>query len=105
MIDIGVFHYRIKNGNEIEAFWTTSRLDEGVVCKGIAKGDTTGGFAGDYVVTYFNPDGTERSVFDLKIEKQSDPYHLSWGQNGDVFIVGIELETADGLSAGWRQVK
>lgn len=104
MIDIGIVHYRIKNEAEIEAVWYTSRLDQKVVCKGIAKGDTTNGFPGDYVITYFNPDGTERSVFDLTIEKHGDVYNLSWRHNGETLIVGVGLETPDGLSAGWRQV-
>lgn len=105
MIDIGVVHYQIKNENEIEALWYTSRLDQKILCKGVAKGDTTNGFPGNYVVTYFNPDGTERSVFNLKIEKQGDVYDLSWSLEGKVLIVGVGLETTDGLSVGWRQVK
>ncbi|MCP3876135.1 MAG: hypothetical protein GY699_23690 [Desulfobacteraceae bacterium] len=105
MIDIGIVHYRIINENEIEAIWYTSRLDQKIVCNGIAKGDTTNGFAERYVVTYFNPDGAERSTFDLEIEKNGAIYDLFWSQNEEVIIVGVGLETSDGLSAGWRQSK
>lgn len=106
MIDIGIVHYRIKpNQNEIEALWYSSRLDQKEICKGIAKGDTSNGFPGEYVVTYFNPDGSHRSTYDLEIKKNVSVYDLLWSQNGKVLVVGVGIETVDGLSAGWRLVK
>ncbi len=57
MIDIGVGHYRIKSENEIDAIWYSSRLDKKKIGKGIAIGDTSNGFPGEYKITYFDPDG------------------------------------------------
>jgi len=45
MIDIGIVHYRIKNENEIDAIWYSSRLDKKEIGKGIAKGDTSNGLS------------------------------------------------------------
>lgn len=71
MIDIGVVYYRITpTGKTIDATWYTSRLDKKETGRGIAKGDTSNGFPGDYMITYFYPDGSEAGTFDLKIEKQ-----------------------------------
>ena len=70
MIDIGIVYYRMgRVENTIDAIWHTSRLDKKETGKGIARGDTSNGFPGDYVVTYFYPDGSEAGTFDLKIRK------------------------------------
>ena len=104
LIDIGIVHYRIKPaGNEIDAVWYSSRLGIKETGKGIAKGDTSNGFPGEYVVTYFNPDGSESGIFDLKIEKTGLIYELSWSKKEEVLFVGVGIETSDGLAAGWRK--
>ncbi len=50
MIDIGIVHYQIKNENEIDAIWYSSRLDKKETGKGIAIGDTSNGFPGEYKI-------------------------------------------------------
>ena len=106
MIDIGIVHYRIKSvENEIEAIWYSSRLDKKETGKGVAKGDTSNGFPGEYVISYFNPDGSESGTFDLKIKKTDSIYDLTWSKEGEVLFVGVGIKTPDGLVAGWRKSK
>lgn len=104
MIDIGVVYYRINHtGNQIDATWYTSRLERKETGKGIARGDISNGFSGDYVVTYFLPDGNEAGTFDLKIERTGNVYDLSYSRNGELLFVGVGIETSDGLAAGYRR--
>ena len=106
MIDIGVVYYRIRpTGNIIDATWYTSRLDTKETGRGVAKGDTSNGFPGNYVVTYFYPDGSEAGTFDLKIEKRGPIYDLSYSKNAELLFVGVGIETSDGLAAGYRKVE
>jgi len=106
MIDIGVVYYRIKSsGNTIDATWYTSRLDKKETGKGIAGGDTLNGFPGDYIVTYFYPDGSEAGTFDLKIEKNGPIYDLSYSKSGELLFVGVGIDTSDGMAAGYRKVE
>ena len=106
MIDIGVVYYRIKStGKGIDAIWYSSRLDKKEIGRGIAKGDTSNGFPGNYVITYFNPDGNESGIFDLKIVKTGPIYDLSWSKDGELLFIGVGIETSDGMAAGWRKFK
>ena len=89
MIDIGVVYYRIKStGNAIDATWYTSRLDKKETGSGIAKGDTSNGFPGSYIVTFCNPDGSDSGTFDLKIEKSGPIYDLSYREDGADLVTG-----------------
>jgi len=104
MIDIGVVYYRINSTrNEIDAIWYSSRLANKEIGKGVAKGDTSNGFAGNYDITYFNPDGSDSGTFDLKIEKTGPIYDLAWSKEGELLFIGVGIETSDGLAAGWRK--
>jgi hypothetical protein len=105
MIDIGVAYYRIKAVNEIDAIWYTSRQDKREIGTGIAKGDTSKGFPGNYKITYFNPDGSESGTYDLKIDKTGSIYDLSYHKDGELFFVGVGIETSDGMAAGWRKTE
>lgn len=105
MLDIGIVYYRMRaDANIIDATWYSTRLGNNEVGIGMATGDTTNGFAGDYVITYFYPDGSESGTFDLKIEKNGAIYDLSYSQNGKKLLLGVGLETADGLAAGYRKI-
>lgn len=104
MLDIGIVYYRIRpSGNIIDAIWHSSRQLEKETGTGIAHGDTSNGFEGNYTITYFNPDGSVAGVFDLKIEKTGDTYALSYIQDSQVLLMGVGLETSDGLAAGYRK--
>ncbi len=105
MIDIGIVHYRVKNENEIDAIWYSSRLDKKETGKGIAKGDTSNGFPGEYKITYFDPDGNNTGTFDLKIIKSGAVNELFWSLEGEILFVGVGIETSNGLSAGWRKAQ
>ncbi len=106
MIDIGVVYYRIKStGNAIDGTWYTSRLDKKETGSGIAKGDTSNGFPGNYIVTFFNPDGSDSGTFDLKIEKTGPIYDLSYREDGELRFLAVGIETTDGLAAGFRKIE
>ncbi len=106
MIDIGVVYYRIKeSGNGIDAICYTSRQDKKEIGTGIAKGDTSNGFPGNYTIIYFNADGNEVGSYDLKIEKTGSIYELFWRKDGEVLFVGVGIETSDGMAAGWRKTE
>ena len=106
MIDIGVVYYRMgATSNTIEATWYTSRLEKRETGRGLANGDTSNGFPGEYFVAYFHPDGSKAGTFDLRIEKAGAVYDLSWSQQGKLTHVGVGIEVADGLAAGWRKVE
>jgi hypothetical protein len=106
MIDIGVVYYRIKPGeNVISATWYTSRQNKKQLGTGVAKGDTSNGFPGNYVITYFTADGCETGTYDLEIEKTGDIYDLSYRKDGELIFVGVGIETSDGMAAGWRKTE
>jgi len=106
MIDIGIVYYRMgRSENTIDATWYTSRLDKKEIGKGIARGNTSNGFPGDYVVTYLYPDGSEAGTFDLKITKTGLVYDLSYSRNGKLLFLGVGIDTPDGMAAGYRKIE
>ncbi len=106
MMDIGIVYYRIRpSGDAIDATWYTSRLPEKETGKGLAMGDTSGGFPGEYIITYFYPDGREAGTFDLKIERTGPIYDLTWSKNGELLVIGVGIDTSDGMAAGFRKVE
>ena len=106
MLDIGIVTYKIRpEGNIIDAVWYSTRYDSGKAGTGIATGDTSNGFPGEYAITYYEPDGSVSGTFDLKIEANGDAFNLSYILNGEVLLRGIGLETSDGLAAGYRKVE
>jgi hypothetical protein len=106
MLDIGVVYYRIRpTENAIDAIWYTSRLEEKETGIGIAKGDTSKGFPGNYIVTYYYPNGSEAGTFDLKITKTGPVYDLSYSRNGKLLFLGVGIDTSDGMAAGYRKIE
>lgn len=106
MIDIGVGYYRkTSTRNAFDATWYSSRLDRKEIGRGIVKGDTSNGFPGNYIVTYFYPDGSEAGTFDLKIEKTGSIYDLSWSRDGELLYIGVGIETSDGMAIGYRKIE
>ena len=105
MLDIGVVYYRIRpEGDIIDAIWHSTRQPEKLTGTGIAHGDTSNGFPGDYSITYFDPNRSETAKFHLKIVQDGPTYKLSYIQNGEVLLMGVGIETADGLAAGYRKL-
>jgi hypothetical protein len=53
-------------------------MDEGVVCRGRAVGDTSNGFPGDYHIQYFDVKGQLAAEYDWHIEPAGDCFRLTW---------------------------
>lgn len=53
-------------------------LRPGVLCRGRAVGDTSNGFPGDYVVSYYGADERHVGDFDWHIEPVAAAYRLTW---------------------------
>ena len=105
MLDIGIVYYQMNtSGSGLGAVWYSTRSATKEPGTGVATGDTSNGFAGDYSITYYYPDGSESGTFDLKIEQTGETFALSYSQNGQVLLRGVGLETSDGLAAGYRKV-
>ncbi|MFC1925745.1 hypothetical protein ACFLW2_03495 [Chloroflexota bacterium] len=110
MADIGVVRYQIINESEIHAVWWNFVLDGSQLNRrhwgtGIARGDTSKGFPGEYKVTYTNHDGTVAGPFDLKLVRNDDVYELYWTLEGQLLWIGTGMETPEGLYAGWREAQ
>ncbi len=106
MMHIGVVHYRIRStGNAFDAVWYTTSLSTKETGTGIAKGDTSNGFPGKYIISYFRPDGSEVGNFELTIEKTGPIYNLSWNKDGEQLYVGVGIDTSEGMAAGFRKVE
>ena len=106
MMHIGVVYYRIRStGNAVDAVWYSTSLGTKDTGTGIAKGDTSNGFPGKYIITYFRPDGSEVGNFELTIEKTGPIYDLSWNKDGKQLFVGVGIDTSEGMAAGFRKVE
>ena len=104
MTEIGVVNYQIEpTGNVIDAVWYYSGLTSNEIGSGKAKGDTSGGFPGEYIVDYFLADGSPAGTFELAIKRAGGIYELSWSQNGGLLYVGVGIETACGLTASYTK--
>ena len=105
VMDIGVVYYRIRpSGGEMEATWYSTRYPDEKCGTGLAKGDTSNGFPGEYRITYFFADGTLSAELDLRIEKSGDIYSLAYLENGETLLAGVGFETPEGLVAGYRKL-
>ena len=75
MTEIGVVNYQIEpTGNVIDAVWYYSGLTSNEIGSGKAKGDTSGGFPGEYIVDYFLADGEPSRHF--RARDQKGGWHL-----------------------------
>jgi hypothetical protein len=101
MVDIGVAFYRWQSPGCLQATHASRPGEEGVGT-GIATGDPSEGYDGDYRITYVNPDGAVAGTWDLTIDRAGEVYLLSWRKEGRVTHHGVGIETPGGLSVGWR---
>jgi len=89
---IGVVEYAISTNEKdvIEARYLSTgsmALGAGVICRGRAIGDTSNGFPGDYVISYYGVDGGHVGDFDWHIESIKDGHRLTWrNREGNVLI-------------------
>jgi hypothetical protein len=80
---IGAVEYRISTDEAdcVEArYLSTGSMaqDAGIVCRGKAKGDTSNGFPGTYVIQYFGTNGDLVGEFDWAIEPVGEGFRLTW---------------------------
>jgi hypothetical protein len=92
---IGVVEYAISTNEKdvIEARYLSTgsmALDAGVICRGRAIGDTSNGFAGDYVISYYGVDGGHVGDFDWHIESIKDGHRLTWRNREGNALVPVE---------------
>jgi hypothetical protein len=80
-------------------------MEEGVVCRGRAVGDTSNGFPGDYHIKYFDVKGQLAAEYDWHIEPAGDCFRLTWRarpetnplpvQPGEVTFEGFGFPNSD----------
>jgi hypothetical protein len=107
---IGAVEYRISDqeDNVITARYVSSGSmgqQAGVVCRGRAVGDTSNGFAGDYLIRYFGVDDHSVGDFDWHIESVGQAYRLTWRNRaentfipaapGDIVFEGFGFANTD----------
>ena len=106
MIDIGVVTYRIlAEGDKIEATWYSSRHADKGCGTGLAVGDTSNGFPGNYEITYRYANGQVSAELELEIEQHGQAYNFYYRKDGKLLMVGVGVETAEGLAGGYRMVE
>ncbi len=100
VMNIGVVVYtKGESPGTLNAVWCHS---DGVGGIGVATGGPAEGFAGEYIIKYFDGGGNFQAQRDLKIQKQGSQYTLAWIKDGKTTARGIGMETAEGLTAGYR---
>ncbi|WP_147394995.1 hypothetical protein [Alginatibacterium sediminis] len=67
----------------------------------MATGNNQLSFDGSYTITYFDAHGALLTVLNLVIIKRKHHYDLSWFKDDVLVSVGIGLESANALSAGF----
>ena len=103
MPNIGHVQYRKSNNSgELIAEWIHADYGRGT---GIASGNNDHTFAGNYLIQYFDSQHTLVAELDLEITHKTDAYHLTWRKNGIVTSVGVGMENAGVLNAGYYDVK
>lgn len=104
MDDIGVVEYsRDSEKNCLIADWHYLKDGKIAAGTGIATGESTGGFAGEYIVMYYNLAGKELSKFNLSIVKNGECFALKWSKEGKAVYGGAGIERNGRLYAGWRR--
>jgi len=99
------FYFREKTPEGFKAIWYAPQLKSNEIGTGIIKGDTSNGFSGEYVVTYYKPNGEEAGTFDLNIKKTGSKYDLQWFKNGVQKYIGIGIDTLEGMAISYKSVE
>jgi hypothetical protein len=103
MNDIGVVEYSKDTDKKcIHANWFYIKNGKKVIGTGIATGELSNNFQGEYFVTYYSQSGVELSKYNLIITECQDHYELKWIANGQVEYFGVGIEKDNKLFAGWR---
>ena len=106
MANIG--HVQYQKGNqsgELKAVWTHDDYGCGTgLATDITTGEPNSTFAGNYQIQYFDNEGSLQAELDLEIQKRNGCFALTWRKNGAITSIGIGIETANVLSAGYYDV-
>ena len=100
MIDLGLGLY--KPGSEegtFEATWYSTRLPKEAIGTGLVKRKArhTGCIEGEYLVTYYSPDGEDAGTYDLTINRVGSIYQMFWRSQGELLFEGIGMDTDAGV--------
>lgn len=102
MSNIGHVQYsKGKNTNELKAVWVHAVSGRGT---GLATGESNAEFEGEYLIKYFDESGAVQAELDLEIIRNDQYFDLIWRKKGVVTSVGIGMENANILSAGYCDV-
>ena len=99
-----VFYRRGAQAGTLEADWVLNRPASGFFKKGLATGGPKTGYAGSYLVTYFDDKGEPCNPYDLQIQSYGDVFHLSWSRGGETQYEGVGSLSHNMLVAGWGPV-
>ncbi len=103
MSNIGYVQYtKGDKFGELKAVWVHAVYGRGT---GLAKGNSSDSFEGNYQITYFDENETLQAELELEIVKNGLSYELTWSKNGVVTSIGLGMENSDILSAGYYDVK
>jgi hypothetical protein len=103
MNDIGIVEYsKDADKNCILANWFYMKNGKKIFGTGIAVGEVSNNYEGEYLVTYYNQNGVELSKYNLIIIQSQNHYELKWIANGQVEYIGVGMEKDNKLFAGWR---
>ncbi len=97
-----VFYTKGDKPGTLIAKWSHSILGNGT---GIAIGDPSDDFSGQYRIRYFDSNGVEIAIRELLIIRDNSHYVLTWICDGEVRGKGIGFEVSDGLAAGWCDIQ
>ncbi len=102
MNNIGIVLYtKGKQAGTLEARWWHQKSGSGT---GLATEGPVLGYAGEYVIDYFDSDGAFDERMALTIAENIDFYDVIWKRGEITACVGIGRETSDGLVVAWRGV-
>lgn len=106
MANIG--HVQYQKGDqsgELKAVWTHDDYGCGTgIATGITTSEANSTFAGNYQIQYFDNEDNLQAELDLEIKKNNHHYKLTWRKNGTITSIGIGIENANVLSAGYYDV-
>jgi len=103
MNDVGVVEYSKDTLKKcINAKWYSNVDGKTSSGTGIAVGELNDDYAGEFTVTYYNPEKTKSISYKLVITKSIDYYDLEWFSDKGKEYFGIGFEYEGKLYAGYR---
>jgi hypothetical protein len=85
-----VVKYAIEDDSTVSGYYI-SKMSPDLPGADIATGDTTGGFAGDYVLNSKEVSGRTWGPHDWQLSRRGDVVELTWREHGRVFCRGLGI--------------